>query len=90
MAGLRDNSVDKRRLNAQDKSQWQNAKAISQTRLASVMRGAYAYEENRPKPTTLKPSQMGGDTLFNPIAPRQTAFIEEGLKQRRSEQLRGT
>ena len=86
MAGLRDNSVDKRRLNAQDKSLWQNARSRAQAR-----RGYLKYEENRPKSTTLTPSQMGGSGDFKLGIQRQiNALQARSNEMARFKELRGT
>lgn len=86
MAGLRDNSVDKRRLNARDKSEWSNARSRAQAR-----RGYIAYQENRPKKTTLTSSQMGGSGDFNLGISRQiNALQARSNDMARFKELRGT
>jgi hypothetical protein len=86
VAGLRDNSVDKRRLNARDKSEWSNARSRAQAR-----RGFIAYQENRPKKTTLKATQMGGSGDFKLGIRRQiNALQARSNDMERFKELRGT
>lgn len=82
----RDNSVDRRRLNANDRNQWSNARSRAKTRL-----GMLAYEENRPKSTTLSPAQMGGAGSFNYGIGRQINALQARSNElARFKELRGT
>lgn len=82
MSITRDNSVDRRRLKADERSLWSNAKSRAATRL-----GLLAYEENRPKKTTLKATQMGGDQLFNNYSPTAHAQMKRGQELARTKAL---
>lgn len=78
----RDNSVDRRRLKADERNLWSNAKSRAATRL-----GLLAYEENRPKKTTLKATQMGGDQLFNNYSPTAHAQMKRSQELARTQAL---
>ena len=82
MSITRDNSVDRRRLKADERGLWSNARSRAATRL-----GWLAYEENRPKKTTLKASQMGGDQLFNNYSPTAHAQMKRGQELARMKAL---
>lgn len=78
----RDNSVDRRRLSAEERGLWSNARSRAAARL-----GWLAYQENRPKKTTLKASQMGGDQLFNNYSPTAHAQMKRGQELARAKAM---
>ena len=85
---LRNKPVDKRRLNAQDRAQYQGrekAKTVAQARLK---RGQLAWENKVPVGRQERRPGTGGFTAG--IQTQQQRVREEGQKLARSKQLRGS
>ena len=84
---LRNKPVDKRRLNAQDRAQYQGrekAKTVAQARLK---RGQLAWENKVPVGRQERRPGTGGFTQG--ISMQQARVRNEGAKLARSKQLRG-
>lgn len=85
---LRNKPVDKRRLNAQDRAQYQGrekAKTVAQARLK---RGQLAWENKVPVGRQERRPGTGGFTAG--IQTQQQRVRDEGQKLQRSKQLRGS
>lgn len=85
---LRNKPVDKRRLNAQDRAQYQGrekAKTVAQARLK---RGQLAWENKVPVGRQERRPGTGGFTAS--IQTQQQRVRDEGQKLQRSKQLRGS
>ena len=85
---LRNKPVDKRRLNAQDRAQYQGrekAKTVAQARLK---RGQLAWENKVPVGRQERRPGTGGFTAG--IETQQARVRNEGQKLARSKQLRGS
>ena len=85
---LRNKPVDKRRLNAQDRAQYQGrekAKTVAQARLK---RGQLAWENKVPVGRQERRPGTGGFTAS--IQTQRQRVRDEGQKLQRSKQLRGS
>ena len=84
-ANLRNTSVDKRRLKAEDRN-FNTGKRETALKRANQRRGSLAYQENRPKNTTDRKAGTGGMNYGRGIqAARQK---QEGINQARAESFR--
>lgn len=84
-ANLRNASVDKRRLKAEDRSFNTSNREIAYKR-ANQRRGSLAYQENRPKNTTDRKPGSGGMNYGSGLqAARQK---QEGMNQARAKSFR--
>ena len=84
-ANLRNTSVDKRRLKAEDRN-FNTSRRQTALKRANQRRGSLAYQENRPKNTTDRKPGTGGMNYGRGIqAARQK---QEGINQARAESFR--
>ena len=88
-AGLKNTTVDRRRLSAQDREQYQPRSRAKQLAMARINRGSMAWEKN----TKLgRQEHKPGSGGYNPagIQTQQQRVREQGQELARSKQLRQT
>ena len=85
---LRNKPVDKRRLNAQDREQYQGRAKAKNVAQARLKRGQLAWENKVNVGRQERRPGTGGFTAS--IGTQQQRVREEGQKLQRSKQLRGT
>ena len=85
---LRNKPVDKRRLNAQDRAQYNPRTAAKSVAQARLKRGQLAWENKVPVGRQERRPGTGGFTQG--ISMQQDRVRNEGAKLARSKQLRGT
>ena len=83
---LRNNPVDKRRLKAEDRSQWKSSDRQRAVSKVKQWRGQQAWEENRPMKTQNRRDGTGG--FSDGIGIQQQRLRDKGAKLQRSKSLR--